>query len=157
MSDKETVITRTFDAPRELVFRAFTDPAHVDHWWGPKGFTITTRSMDVRPGGEWRFVMRGPSEWGDFENRIVYDEIVPPERLVYTHDSGEDNDPGRFHVTVSFNQVQGNKTELTMRSEFATKEARDFVVREYGAIERGKETLESLAKYLSTLQKEQMT
>jgi uncharacterized protein YndB with AHSA1/START domain len=76
-ADREIVVTRVFDAPRELVFDAFTDPAHISNWWGPDGFTTTTHEMDVRPGGTWRFVMHGP-DGVDYDNIIVYREITSP-------------------------------------------------------------------------------
>ena len=81
--DPRSIIgTRLFDAPRDLVFSVWTDPKHLAQWWGPYGFTTTTSSFDMRPGGVWRFVMHGP-DGTDYENRITYDEIVRPERLVY--------------------------------------------------------------------------
>jgi uncharacterized protein YndB with AHSA1/START domain len=83
-ADREMVITRVINAPRALVFKAWTKPAHIGNWWGPRGFTTTTHSMDVRPGGEWRFVMHGP-DGTDYQNRIVDLEVVEPERLVYDH------------------------------------------------------------------------
>jgi uncharacterized protein YndB with AHSA1/START domain len=79
-TDREIVTTRVFDAPREMVFDAWTDPKHIGQWWGPIGFTTTTHEMDVRPGGVWRFTMHGP-DGRDYKNRIVYTEIVRPERL----------------------------------------------------------------------------
>ena len=79
--DPRSIIgTRIFDAPRDLVFSAFTDPKHLAQWWGPDGFTTTTHSFDFRSGGVWRFVMHGP-DGRDYQNRITYDEIVPPERI----------------------------------------------------------------------------
>src|SRR5579884_4127269 len=80
---------REFDAPRALVFSAWTDPKHLAQWWGPNGFTTTTSSFDMRPGGVWRFVMHGP-DGRDYQNRITFEEIVPPERLVYRHGGGDD-------------------------------------------------------------------
>ena len=77
---REIVAARVFDAPRELVFDAWTDPEHVAQWWGPNGFTNTIHEMDVRPGGVWRFVMHGP-DGVDYNNKIVYIEVVKPERL----------------------------------------------------------------------------
>lgn len=144
-ADREIVITRVFNAPRERVFKAWTDPKHVDRWWGPRGFTNQTSEMDVRPGGVWRFVMRS-AEHGDFPNKIVYLEVVKPERLVYDH-GADDDAPPHFRVTVTFVE-KGQKTELTMRSIFPTAEARDKVVREYGAIEGGKQTLDRLSECL---------
>ena len=74
------VTTRVFDAPRDLVWAAWTDPAHLAQWWGPDGFTTTTSAYDLRPGGTWRFMMHGP-DGSDYPNRITFDEIVRPERL----------------------------------------------------------------------------
>ncbi len=84
---------REFDAPRDLVFSAFTDPRHLAQWWGPNGFTTTTLSFDMRPGGVWRFVMHGP-DGRDYQNRITYEEVVPPQRIVYRLGGGDDVEPG---------------------------------------------------------------
>ena len=73
-SERELVITRTFNAPREVVFEAWTDPNHIGHWWGPKGFTLTVLEMDVRPGGVWRYVMHGP-DGVDYRNKVYYLEV----------------------------------------------------------------------------------
>ncbi len=147
-SDREVVLSRTFDAPRDLVFAAFTDPKHMGQWWGPTGFTTTTHSVDVRPGGEWRFTMHGP-DGRDYPNRITYREIVRPERLAYSH--GDDTDSIHFETVITFEVEAGNKTRLTMRSVFPTAEALDYVVREHGAIEGGKQHLERLAEHLATM------
>lgn len=147
-ADREIVLSRVFDAPRELVFKVWTDPEHKSQWWGPRGFTTTTISCDVRPGGVWRFVMHGP-DGRDYQNWITYREVVPPERLVYAHGGDVDkNEPVSFIATITFEDV-GGKTRLTMHSLFPTAEARDRVVREYGAIEGGKQTLERLGEQLA--------
>ena len=145
-ADREIVMTRVFDAPRELVFEAWTDPEQVRQWWGPRGFTTTIHEMDVRPGGVWRFIMHGP-DGTDYDNKIVYSEIVRPERLVYDHGSDKEDDPGQFHVTVTFAK-EGDRTRLTMRLLFASTEARDAVI-EFGAVEKGNQTLECLAEHLA--------
>lgn len=149
MTDRELVFNRVFDAPRELVFEAWTDPKHVGHWWGPNGFTITTHEMDVRPGGVWRFIMHGP-DGVDYENKIVYTEIVKPERLVYLHGSDEEDESGQFQVTVTFAE-QGSKTRITMQMLFASAADRDRVVEEFGAIEGANQTLDRLAAYLTEI------
>src|SRR5207248_2469506 len=95
VGDREIVATRIFDAPRELVFKVWTDPKHIGNWWGPKGFATTTFSMDVRPGGVWRFVMHGP-DGRDYENKITYLEVVAPERIVYKHGGDADCEPVNF-------------------------------------------------------------
>ena len=92
-ADREILLTRIFDAPRELVFNAWTDPKQIVQWWGPRGFTTTTYEMDVKPGGVWRFVMHGP-DGRDYENRITFDEVVRPEDVARAADSG-----ARFIVT----------------------------------------------------------
>ena len=147
--DREIVITRAFAAPRELVWRAWTDPAHVAQWWGPNGFTNTIHEMDVRPGGVWRFIMHGP-DGVDYKNKIVFLEVVKPERLVYKHAGDEGDEPVNFHVTVTFAEQNG-KTRLHMRMLFPSAEARDRVVETYGAVEGLEQTIGRLAAYLATL------
>ena len=148
VSDREIVTTRVFDAPRELVWKAWTDPYHVAQWWGPRGFTNTIQEMDVRPGGVWRLVMHGP-DGTDYPNKIVYIEVVEPERLVYDH--GDDEANGLlFHVTVTF-AAQGGKTQVTMRALFDTAAQRDQVVEEFGAIEGANQTLDRLGEYLAKM------
>lgn len=146
-ADREIVQSRVYDAPRELVFRAWTDPQHVARWWGPNGFTITTHSMDVRPGGEWRFVMHGP-DGTDYPNHITYREVVRPERLAYAHGDGTRE---HFQVEITFEEEAERRTRVTMRSVFPTAEARDYVVRVVGAIEGGKQTMARLAEHLPSM------
>jgi uncharacterized protein YndB with AHSA1/START domain len=144
---REIVISRVLNAPRELVFSAWTDPDHVGIWWGPRGFSTTTHEMDVKPGGVWRFTMHH-AEFGNFENRIVYVELAEPERIVYDHGDGEGKE--QFRSTVTF-EAQDGKTLLTMRMLFPSVEERDRVVREYGAIEGGNQTVDRLEEYLESL------
>ena len=151
-ADREIVVSRLFQAPRELVFKAFTDPNGITNWWGPNGFTTTTSEMDLRPGGVWRFVMHGP-DGTDYPNRVVYNEVVAPERLVYRHDddAGDGQVGVQFDVTVTFDD-EGGKTRLTMRSLFETAAERARLVEEFGALEGANQTLERLGAYLKTLQ-----
>ncbi|MBI5283566.1 MAG: SRPBCC domain-containing protein [Chloroflexi bacterium] len=144
-ADRSIIITRVFDAPRALVFRAWTDPDQVVQWWGPDGFTTTTHEIDVRPGGVWRFIMHGP-DGVDYENKIVYLEIVEPERLVYVH--GDEGDPDQFRTTVTFTERNGS-TALTMEALFPSAADRDKHVEEFGAIEGGNQHLGRLAEYLA--------
>jgi uncharacterized protein YndB with AHSA1/START domain len=146
--DCEMVITRVINAPRALVFEAWTKAEHIGTWWGPRGFTTTTHSMDVRPGGEWLFVMHGP-DGTDYKNRIVYLEVVNPERLVYNHFGEEGDEEEKFQTTVIFRDW-GSTTEVIMRALFPTAEAREFVVEKHGAIEGGKQTLERLAEFVDS-------
>ena len=126
-SERELVITRLFDAPRSLVFKAWTEPEHMAKWLGPQGFTSSILRSDLRPGGAYRFHMRDP-QGGDHWQQGVYREIVPPERLVctYTWADAEGN-PTRPEtlLTVIFEE-QGGKTKLTLRQGvFESVTARD--------------------------------
>jgi uncharacterized protein YndB with AHSA1/START domain len=147
-SDREIVISRVFEAPRELVWNAWTDPAQVVRWWGPKGFTTTIHEMDLRPGGVWSHTMHGP-DGTDYPNKSVFVEIVKHERIVFTHGGGREGGPGvHFQSTWTFEKESDDKTRLTLRMVFDSAEARETVVKEYGAIEGGKQTLERLAEFL---------
>ena len=151
VSECEVTHTRVFDAPRELVFKVWTDPQHAGKWWGPRGFTTTTHSMEFKPGGAWRYCMHGP-DGRDYENRITYLEIVEPERLVYKHGGGkEDLEPVNFQTTVTFEDV-GGRTRVTMRAVFASAAALKFVVETYGAVEGGRQHFERLGEYLAEAQ-----
>jgi uncharacterized protein YndB with AHSA1/START domain len=144
--DREIVLSRVFDAPRSLVFEAWTDAEHVGRWFGPKGFTCTTHSIDVRVGGRWRFEMRGP-DGTVYPNRMEYVEIVPNERLVFDHGSDKDDDPNRFRVTITFDEQADEKTVVTMRQLHPTRARRDWGIG-IGAVELGYQTLDKLAEYV---------
>ena len=108
----EIVSRRVFAAPRELVFEAFSNPDHLVHWWGPKGFTNTFREFDLRPGGAWRFVMHGP-DGVEYDIAKDFVEVVKPERIVLQH-----RDPMHgFRMTMTFAEHSG-KTELTWSMRF---------------------------------------
>ena len=146
-ADREMVLSRIVDAPRELVFDVWLDPEHVGRWWGPNGFRTTTHEMDPRPGGVWRFTMHGP-DGTDYGNRIVYLDIERPERLVYRHSGEAGTEDVRFHTTVTFT-MEGTQTRVTLRSLFESAAERDRVVEKYGAIEGGEQTLARLATYVA--------
>jgi uncharacterized protein YndB with AHSA1/START domain len=148
---REFVINRVLDAPRELVFEAWTDPKHLAMWWGPKGFTSTNQEIDIRPDGVWRYVMHGP-DGRDYQNKIVYIEVVKPERLVYAHGDDNEEDPGRFQVTVTFAEL-GKQTKLTMRALFQSAAELEKVVKEFGAIEGANSTLDRLQEQLAKMMK----
>jgi len=149
-ADREIVITRTFDAPRELVWEAMTNPEHVVNWWGPNGFSTTIEKMDLRVGGVWKHVMHGP-DGTDYPNKSVFTEIVKPDRIKYSHGGGTKGKPGvQFEATWTFDVV-GTQTKVTLHSIFPTAADRDLVVKTYGAIEGGKQTLARLADYLSKM------
>jgi uncharacterized protein YndB with AHSA1/START domain len=145
-AEREIVISRTIDARRELVFEAFTDVAHLSRWWGPDGFTTTTRAFDFREGGVWDFVMHGP-DGTDYPSWISWREIAPPERIALLHGESE-QDPDAFDSTITFAD-HGETTEITMRTVFPTAALRDRAVEEYHAVEGGRQTLDSLAAYVT--------
>jgi len=140
----ELVVTRALDAPRPLVFKAWTEPQRLVRWWGPRGFTTPSLKMDVRPGGTWRACMRSP-EGVDHWVSCVYREVVEPERLVFTwaHEDAEGNRGHQTLVTVTF-VAQGEQTKLVVQqATFEADEARD-------AHEKGwAGCLECLAEYLA--------
>jgi uncharacterized protein YndB with AHSA1/START domain len=145
--DHEIVMTRVFDAPRELVYRAWTEPEHLIKWFGPNGFTSTFESFDARVGGEWRFTMHGP-DGTDYPNYAVFDLLEPHSRIAFRHGSGPD-DPGMFEVTVTLADLDG-KTELTQRSVFRSVEQLE-AVKSFGAVELGYQTLDKLGAHLHTM------
>lgn len=137
LAAREIVTTRVVDAPRERVFRAWTDPEHLARWWGPKGFTNTFQEFDLRPGGTWRFVMRGP-DGVEHKNESVFVEIVKPERIVFRHVSGPE-----FQVTATFAERAG-KTRVTFQMLFDTAAACEKVKRfAVGANEQNFDRLEA--------------
>ena len=148
-ADREITITRVINAPRDLVFEAWTKPEHVARWWGPDGFTLTTREFDFQPGGVWRFIIHGP-DGTDYPNEITYDEIIRPELISYDHGGGEDDlNDAQFHATITF-EAEGNKTRLTMNSLFNSAAERDHVVKVYHAIEGGHQHLARLEEFVET-------
>ena len=144
---RSIVGTRVFDAPRALVFSAFTDPKHLAQWWGPDGFTTTTSAFEFKPGGIWRFVMHGP-DGRDYQNRITFDEIVPNERIAYRHAGGDDVEPVQFKQVISFEEIDG-KTKLTWHSTFPTAAERARVIKEYGADKGLMQTMARLADFVA--------
>lgn len=145
--DRTIQVSREFGAPRELVFDAFTAPEKIGQWWGPNGFTTTTKSMNFEVGGEWIFTMHGP-DGTDYPNRIVYTDIQKPELLKYDHFDryNDDGNPPHFKQTITFEEENG-KTKVEMSLLFPTAEKRDEAA-EFGAVEGGHQTLARLADFL---------
>jgi len=143
-AERELLITRVFNAHRSLVFKAWTEPQHLVHWWGPQGFTLPSCTLDLRPGGTYRFCMRSP-EGVDHWLQGIYREIIEPERLVFTY-AFEDatGKPGHETlVTVTFAEL-GEKTKLTVhQAVFESVTVRDEHVRGWT------EALDRLAGYLT--------
>jgi len=147
-ADREIVISRVIDAPRALVFEAYTEVRHLSQWWGPEGFTTTTGSFEFRVGGEWDFAMHGP-DGTDYQEWISWTEIAPPERIALLHGESR-GDPNAFESILTF-APDGAATRIEMRAVFPTKVLRDAAVENYHAIEGGQQTLGKLAAYVSEI------
>jgi uncharacterized protein YndB with AHSA1/START domain len=148
---REIVVSRILDAPRELAWSAMTDPEHVVRWWGPRGFTSSIQEMDVRPGGVWRHVMRGP-DGTEYPNESVFTEVVKPERIVFSHGGRRKGGPGaHFESTWTFEALDTGRTRVTIRMVFDSAAERDRVEKEFGAIEGARQTLERLAGHLPAM------
>ena len=145
--ERELVLTRVIDAPKKLVFEAFSTQAAVDNWFGPAGFITKTRAFAFHVGGFWQFDYTAP-DGTHYDNRIEYVEISPDTRIVFFHGSDKDNDAGRFFVTITLEEQQNGQTVLTMRQLHPTKAQRDGVLG-FGAVEFGMQTFDKLAAYLA--------
>jgi uncharacterized protein YndB with AHSA1/START domain len=137
------VLQREIPFTRELVWKAMTDPEHVNRWWGPDGFRNEGATMDFRVGGAWTFEMVGP-DGTRYPNHSVFKEITPLSRLVFDHGDGERM---WFEATVTL-QETGIGTLITLRQLYLSRESRDEVVDKYGAIEGGKQHLAKLEAYI---------
>ena len=146
-TDREIVMTREFDAPRELVFQAHTSCEHVSRWWGPRKYEITNCEIDFRPGGKWRIVHRGP-DGEEYAFRGEYREIVAPERIVWTFEF--EGFPGNVSVETMTLDEHDGKTTFTARSVYDTVEQRDAMLGS-GMEEGARETMERLDEYLETV------
>jgi uncharacterized protein YndB with AHSA1/START domain len=146
-SDREILMTRVFDAPRDLVFEAHTSCEHMSHWWGPRRYEVAKCEVDFRPGGAWRIVQRG-ADGDEFGFRGEFREIVRPERIVWTFEW--EGLPGHISVqTVQFEEHDG-KTTLTAVAAFDTVEDRDGMLQS-GMEQGAAETYDRLDEYLEVL------
>jgi uncharacterized protein YndB with AHSA1/START domain len=145
--DREIIITRVIDAPRESVFDAWADPEQLPEWFGPRGFTIKTHEIDIRAGGVWRYVMVGPdgTRW---DSRMTFLRIERPRLIEVDHGSDKDDDPGRFRTLVTFDAQTDGKTVLTLRQLHPTRAQRDAGIG-FGAVELGGQTLDKLAEHVA--------
>jgi uncharacterized protein YndB with AHSA1/START domain len=142
--EREVIVQREIPFPRELVWKAMSDPNHVNHWWGPEGFQNENVVLNFSVGGAWTFEMVAP-DGTRFPNHSVFKEIVPLEKIVYDHGDGS---RFWFEATVTLKQTEKG-TLVTIRSLFPTKGERDEVVEKYGAIEGGKQHLAKLEAYIA--------
>lgn len=147
--DREIVLSRVVAAPRELVFKVWTDPRHLPMWFGPEGFKLETHEIDIRVGGRWRFVFAGP-DGTRYDNRMVFLRIEPPSLLEMDHGTDTDDDPNRFRVIVTFDEQKNGKTVVTLRQLHPTKARRAWAIG-FGAVEFGYQTLDKLARHAEAL------
>ena len=147
-SDTEIMMTRVFDAPRELVFEAHTSAEHMKNWWGPRKYETVSAEVDFRVGGKWRVVHRGP-DGDEHAFRGEFREIVPPERIVWTFEY--EGAPGEIAVETLTLKEHDGKTTLTTVSDAGSTEARDAML-ESGMLEGAEETWDRLEEYVEVLQ-----
>ena len=147
-ADREIVVSRTIEAPRRSVFEAFTSASHLAQWCAPRGGKITTHAFDFKPGGVWDATIQGP-DGSAYPNHWLWKEIVPPERIVWLYGSGKD-DPHAVPTTLTLVE-RGAATEVTMRILYGTKEERDEKVAKYYAAHGAKQSLDSLAAYVTSV------
>ena len=140
----EINLQRIYDAPVKLVWEAWTDPQQVAQWWGPRGFTLTTQSKDLKAGGSWVYTMHGP-DGVDYPNKTTYYEVDKYKKLVYDH-GANDNQPALFRVTVLFSEIKG-QTHMDMTMSLATAEAAKEIKKHIKAA-GGNSTWDRLAEYL---------
>ena len=147
-SGKELTLSRTFDAPRDVVFGAWTDARQVARWWGPRGFTNPVCEIDARPGGAIHIVMRGPEPWGDNPMTGLFQEVVPSERLVFTATALNKNGEPMLETTttVLFEEEQG-KTRVTVQV-VVTSSTPEAAPALDGMDEGWRQTLDRLGDYL---------
>lgn len=145
-------VSRVFNAPRALVWRAWTDPKHLSQWWGPQGFTTSFETMEVRPGGMMKHVMVGP-DGTRYPNKAIFLEVVEPELIRYKNAGGREDGSagGHFVATWTFKDLGGGRTELTIHMVCETAEMRDRLEREFGAVEGAHQTLARLAEHLGRM------
>ena len=150
-SDREIVMTREFDAPRELVFEAHSKCEHLEKWWGPRKYSLEVCEMDFRPGGKYRFLHRGPDGLEEHGFRGEYREIVPPEKIAWTFEW--EGMPGHISLdTLTLEDLGGGRTKLVSHSRFDSKEDRDGMLQS-GMEEGAGETYDRLAEFVQTLKR----
>lgn len=145
--DREIVIGRLIDAPRSVVYAAWTDPDQIQKWFGPEGMAIETKEIDLKPGGVWRFDMVAP-DGTRYTNRMVFLRMEAPALIEVEHGSDQENDPGKFRMLVTFDEQSNGKTVLTLRQMHPSKERREWGIG-FGAVEYGGQTLTKLALHVA--------
>lgn len=141
--DRELRISRTLNAPIDLVWEVWTNPEHIANWWGPNGFTNTINTMDMKPGGEWNLVMHGP-DGTDYVNKSTFKEVVEFKKISYEHFNPH------FIATIDF-EAQGEKTLLNWHMLFDSEEILQTIVKAHNAAEGLKQNVEKLNAYLTAM------
>jgi uncharacterized protein YndB with AHSA1/START domain len=144
--NRELITTRIISASPERVWQAFTDPKEVGLWWGPAGFTNTIDTMDLRPGGEWRYVMHGP-DGTDYPNALTYDEIEKPNRIVYSHHASKEFGLEAWTMIQTF-EAAGDQTRVTMHAIYASLEDYTKHMVDFHAKEGAEQMLERLEAFV---------
>jgi len=143
-SNRELILSRTLNAPVELIWEVWTKPEHIVNWWGPNGFTNTISIMDVKTGGEWNLVMHGP-DGTDYKNRSIFKEVIPYKKIVYEHISYP-----RIIATIDFEE-QNDQTKITWHMLFESAEQLIEVAKVHKVVEGQKQNMEKLEMYLKGL------
>lgn len=144
--DREIVISRVIDSPRNIVFSAWADPKEIVQWFGPDGMAIETKEINLTPGGVWRFDMV-VGDGTRYSNRIVFLRIDAPAFIEVEHGTDQDNDPGKFRMLITFDEQSDGKTVLTLRQMHPSKAQREAAIG-FGAVEYGGQTLGKLARHV---------
>jgi len=147
-ADREVVVSRVIEGPRKLVFEAFTDVKHLASWWTvPSGSSITTRTFEFRPGGVWDSTIHLPGG-AEYPNYLVWQEIAPPERIVWMYHGMGKDDPNPVRTILTLAE-RGAVTEATLRLVFSSKEERDEKVAKYHAAAGARQALDALAAHIA--------
>ena len=145
IKDRELLLTRTLNAPIDLVWEAWTNPEHIAKWWGPNGFTNTITTMDMKPGGEWNLVMHGP-DGKDYKNHSIFKEVISHKKIVFDHVAPN------FTATIEF-EARGEQTHLTWHMLFETVEQFIQVVKTFKADDGLKQNVDKLNAYLAEMKR----
>ena len=142
-NDREIRMVKTFAAPINIMWEAWTNPDHITNWWGPDGFTSTIHKMNIQEGGEWIMTLHSP-DGTNFPNKSIFKEIIPFKKILFEHFYPH------FMTTVLFTS-KGEETQVDWTLLFNTAEMRETIVIAHKADEGQKQNMEKLEKYLSTL------
>ncbi len=145
-TNQEIITVKTINASPERIWKAWTNSDEVRTWWGPAGFSTETQLMDVKPGGNWVYIMHGP-DGKDYANALVYDEVQEPNRLVYTHKASPEFNLDGWKMINTFEDI-GGKTKVTMHAIYASPEEYNKHITFFNAVKGAKEMLQRLEKFV---------